>query len=346
MVDMVWCVGGCAPTPFLSCSQLFDLYTQKPWPVQAFLVFHTCSRKVGPLEMRWLEEQRSRVLSQKLAFSMVSFCWIRLFIHSLCRIYFSCGLLSAMRFRAFFLYHYWPCPILRFFLSKPQETSTLSEWVKGKEIMEIQVNYVRSLGPFQVTSRSFKCICMSLSTFACCILAWLFLGCCDPHLLLCICSTCCEYSSISRSILARLLSLSPFLFVRVLFYTVPWHQVLARCFFSLVLLWFALSSNISMSQILWSSLSTPFGGKYVGNTCMPRSYCCVFASLGRLMSTRLFSSSLLSREQQPVCTGYIKKSCHTLQVTIPDRKASISDGARFLCLWCLIKLSTEMQACS
>ena len=28
-----WCVGGCAPTSFLSCSQFCDLHTQKPWPV-------------------------------------------------------------------------------------------------------------------------------------------------------------------------------------------------------------------------------------------------------------------------------------------------------------------------
>lgn len=33
MVGMVWCVGGCAPTSFLSCSQFCDLHTQKPWPV-------------------------------------------------------------------------------------------------------------------------------------------------------------------------------------------------------------------------------------------------------------------------------------------------------------------------
>ena len=95
-------------------------------------------------------------------------------------------------------------------------------------------------------------------------LAWLILGCCDLHLILHISSTCCEYSGISRSILARLLSLSPFLFVRVLFYTVPWHQVLARWIFSLVLFWFALYRATSqMTQLNWSSLSTSFCGTHM-----------------------------------------------------------------------------------
>lgn len=119
-----------------------------------------------------------------------------------------------------------------------------------------------------------------------------------------------------------------------------------KCWLDGFFLWSCFDLHYIEQHLKWlNSIEVLFQHLFVENMSaiprVPRSYCCVFASLGRLMSTKSFSSSLLSREQQPVCTGYIKKSCHSLQVTIPDRKASISDGVRFLCLWCLIKLYTD-----
>ncbi len=132
----------------LSCHVLSCLTSQKPWPVQAFLVFDTTLAA-----KRWGLWKCAGSKSSAAESSVKS-------RHSLCRISRLWG--SGLSF-------YITIGLARFLDSSNFQTSRneYCEWVKGKEIMD-QAN-VRSLGPFQVTSRSFKCICMSLSTFACCI---------------------------------------------------------------------------------------------------------------------------------------------------------------------------------
>lgn len=145
----------------------------------------SCSRKVGPLEMRWLEEQRSRVLSQQLASSIVStFCWIRLFIHDLCRIH-CCGLLRRWGSgRSFYI----TIGLARFLDSscpnlKNREVMYF-EWVSQRQrkhgnlrkLCEISWTFPGDKSIFQMYMHEPVDICLLYP------LAWLILGCCDPHL--------------------------------------------------------------------------------------------------------------------------------------------------------------------